>query len=406
MKKTIPFQKIYFFLCILIAFFLPVYIWAVPLLIVLLSLNWLMEGEFKEKFVRLKSNTSALVFIAFYLLYSIGMLWTENTDAGGFDLQVKLSLLLFPLLFGSSKHFAEIKSIKTILLAFIAGCFIATIICFSHAIYVGATQHEYNFTYTKLSVFLHPSYFAMYLSLAISILFFSFSSGKTITGKTYLDFILISWFWFSIIMLQSKAGILITGFLFILFLFKMLISKGKIADALIAITLLTGIYFLTNKYIITYDYSRINIAEHTLIEAKRDTTSKESNQVRILIWKASSEIIKSNILLGAGTGDVKDELMNKYKEKGMTGAIERSLNAHNQYIQTFIALGIPGIVSLLLLFTTGIWKGIKEKKWIYIYFLIITFLNFIPESMLEVQAGVIFYAFFNSLLLFSEAEKI
>ncbi|HEY4799610.1 MAG TPA: O-antigen ligase family protein, partial [Bacteroidia bacterium] len=329
-------------------------------------------------------------------------LWTENKDEGGFDLQVKLSLFLFPLIFGSSIHFSNLKSIKKILTAFIGGCFLAGLICFSHATYTWFAKHEDNFIYTQLSIFLHPSYFAMYISLAIAILFSFRSANKSITGNTTADFILILLFWFSIIMLQSKAGIIITTLLFVLFLFRSFFSRNTLLPAISLLILAGGIYFLTSKYIITYGYSRINIAEHTITETKRDTSSKESNQVRILIWKASVNSIKENLLIGVGTGDVKDELMKVYKEKGMTGALEHSLNAHNQYIQTFIALGIPGIAGLLLLFAAGAWKGFKQKKWLYLYFLLILFLNFIPESMLEVQAGTMFYAFFNSLFLFSE----
>lgn len=405
MKRILPFQQIHFYLCALIAFFLPVYVRAVPLLIVLLIINWIAEGEFKEKISNLKSNKLAFVFISYYLLFLIGMFWTENKNAGAFDLQVKFSLLIFPLLFGSSEHYIDKKSIKTIFIAFVLGCFIETVICFSHSIYIWLTQHEDNFTYTKLSIYLHPSYLSMYLSFAMAILILFLNSDESVTGKVYADVMLIIWFWFSIIMLQSKAGILITGILFVLFFFTMITSKKKMATALIAIIFLTGMYFLTNQYIITTDYSRINIAEHTIVKGKLDTTSKESNQVRILIWEAASEIIRNNFLLGAGTGDAKDELMKKYKEKGMTGALEHKLNAHNQFIQTFIALGIAGILGLLSLFVTGAWKGIKQKKWIYIYFLIIIFFNFIPESMLEVQAGTIFYAFFNSLLLFSNKQS-
>jgi O-antigen ligase len=413
MKNIFSIQKIHLYLCVLIAFFLPfqshdiqLLFQTVPILTCLLIINWIAEGDFNAKISNLKSNKPLLLFISFYLLYVIGMLWSKNMNYGGIDLQIKLSLLIFPIIFGSSKYFIRIKSLKIIFIAFITGCFIATIICFSNAMYIWITQNENDFTYTKLSVFLHPSYFAMYLSFAIAIIYSILISGKTITGKSVTYIFLIIWFWFSIIMLQSKAGILITGILFIVFFFRMVSVKKKIITALVAFIVLGCIYFAVTKYIITANHSRILNAEHQLIETKLDTTTKESNQVRILIWKASADIIKNNFLIGTGTGDVKDELMRTYKEKGMTGAFEHNLNAHNQFIQTFIALGVPGIVGLLSLFISGIWSGIKKRKWVFIFFMIITLLNFIPESMLEVQTGVIFFAFFNSLLLFSEAEPI
>lgn len=130
-----------------------------------------------------------------------------------------------------------------------------------------------------------------------------------------------------------------------------------------------------------------------------DNTTTESSKVRLLIWQTSAEIIKDNFLFGVGTGDVKDVLMSKYKEKGLTGAYKENLNAHNQFLQTFIALGLPGILLLLASFVFPFILAIKTRNYIYLAFLIIVFINFLTESMLETIAGVMFYAFFNSLLI-------
>jgi hypothetical protein len=47
----------------------------------------------------------------------------------------------------------------------------------------------------------------------------------------------------------------------------------------------------------------------------------------------------------------------------------------------------------------------NEKKIILVFFVALIALNFLPESMLETQAGVMFYAFFNSILVFSEPAR-
>ena len=43
----------------------------------------------------------------------------------------------------------------------------------------------------------------------------------------------------------------------------------------------------------------------------------------------------------------------------------------------------------------------KEGNWLYAFFLFSIIFNFLVESMLEKQSGVIYFAFFNALLYFT-----
>jgi O-antigen ligase len=99
-----------------------------------------------------------------------------------------------------------------------------------------------------------------------------------------------------------------------------------------------------------------------------------------------------------GTGDVKDHLLEKYREKQLYNALGLELNAHNQYLQTMLALGIIGLLILLLNIVLPALYGMEMKHYLYLIFLILVAFNFLFESMLETQAGVVFYAFFNAYL--------
>lgn len=129
-------------------------------------------------------------------------------------------------------------------------------------------------------------------------------------------------------------------------------------------------------------------------------SAEENTAVRYLVVLQSMEIIKQNLFFGAGTGDVKDELMEKYKEKNIIHAIGPPvLNAHNQFLETLIGLGIPGIFSLFILIFYSIYNGIWKRQILLFAFMLIIIFNFMSESMLNTQAGVLFFAFFNTLLL-------
>ncbi|MBI2269438.1 MAG: O-antigen ligase family protein [Bacteroidetes bacterium] len=142
-------------------------------------------------------------------------------------------------------------------------------------------------------------------------------------------------------------------------------------------------------------------------ETKIDKTSSESNSIRILIWQKDIELIKEYFFTGVGTGDVKDELFKKYRADGITGAYKVDpttdkpisiLNAHSQFLQTFIAIGILGFILFISGFVYPIINSIRRRNYLYLGFLVLVILNFTTESMLETQAGVLFYAFFNALL--------
>ena len=79
-------------------------------------------------------------------------------------------------------------------------------------------------------------------------------------------------------------------------------------------------------------------------------------------------------------------------------------NAHDQYVQTLIALGIAGLLLLITMIVAPAIFSVKREYYIYFAFLFIFGISMFFESMFERQEGVVFYAFFNALL-FSTARN-
>ena len=132
--------------------------------------------------------------------------------------------------------------------------------------------------------------------------------------------------------------------------------------------------------------------------------SIESNVVRRMIWICGVEVIRENAW-GVGSGDANAVLMKKYEEKGMTGAIAKEFNAHSQFLQTTIALGILGGVFLLSLFFVFIINAVKSKNVLLFVFLIFTLLNLLVESMFETESGIVFIFLFLCFL-YVDTEKL
>ena len=143
------------------------------------------------------------------------------------------------------------------------------------------------------------------------------------------------------------------------------------------------------------------------IVKQTDTLIQNSNSTveRLIIWKASLSLIRHNFIFGVGTGDVNDGLMKEYKERNFQAGLKKHLNSHNQFFQTFIALGITGVTILVLMILFPLILSLKRRDYRYFLFIMIIALNLAFESLFETQSGIVFYAFFNTLFFCTMQKK-
>ena len=196
------------------AFLLPIYRKVIPYIIVLLIITWLLDGDLVTKARRLSRSAhriNTLLFSGIYLIYLIGLLYTGNFSNGLFDAEVKLSLLIFPVIFSSmSENVLPASVVRKVLLSFVFGVLASMVLCYSVAVVnFLRTGLLTSFYYNNLAVLIHPSYLAMYVSFAIFILLY-FNVNGWIHKISYriLSILLVMGFELFIIMLSSKAGIL------------------------------------------------------------------------------------------------------------------------------------------------------------------------------------------------------
>ncbi|MFY9311415.1 MAG: O-antigen ligase family protein [Bacteroidia bacterium] len=414
-------QKAHIFLAGAIAFLIPSYPGALALAIGLFVLNWLCAPRLIKQGFKNVLNPVSFAMITVYLLYLLGMLYTENLKIGVETIETKFSFLILPFVFASYPDVTREK-LNTYLKLFIYGCSVNALMCLGRAIYrfakpvyVDLYGVPYDlgldyFYYNELSDFFHPSYIAMYCIFALFGIVYlqnrkEISIGINKTGIVWLAITTLLILY--TLLLSSKAG-WIGLFIFAAYFFIQLAGAKKIIQGALMLLLLgIAFYFLNLRYTPKFSVRipKMEVITQTLKgndnENKKITTSTDGTGSRILVWKAAIDIIKENVWFGVGTGDAKDKMLETYKAKGMVSEYESKLNSHNQFLNSFIALGIPGFLSLLLCLLIPAYYSLKEKYFLYIAFVGIAGLNFLFESMLERQAGVIYFAFFYSLLYFN-----
>jgi O-antigen ligase len=403
MTKQVLHTKAHFYLTLIIAFTLPL-ARLTPLFIILLLLNWVIEGDFSSKLKIIKKNKYARLFIGIYFLHILGLFYTQNIGAGLFDLQVKLSLLVFPVIF-CTRSFNE-DQLKKVFYAFILGGICSSLIMLSQATYTYLKYDQIRFFYEEFSILMHPSYLSMYLNLASGWVLIRIMQGKFSVNRWLNAIPIVVVVFFSIInvLLSSKMGLFTMFLMYFGLLVYSILKHRKYITGIVGVFFVAGFLYLAAHYLPDVR-RRVERSIAAITNTSPDKSETESTAVRLLVWKAANHVVSNNFISGVGTGDVKDELMKEYEKEGLTGAVEHKLNTHNAFYQIFVALGLIGFSLLVISLLMPIGSAFKSKDGIYLLFLLIMIFNFLSESMLETQAGVMFYAFFNSLLCFSNFAR-
>ena len=131
------------------------------------------------------------------------------------------------------------------------------------------------------------------------------------------------------------------------------------------------------------------------------TTSKQearsSTELRRVTWASSIAILLEHPG-GVGIGNAGIFLREKYAEAGENYALEKNLNSHNQFLQMGVEMGWAGVVIFIVFCLVILMKATRSGSIFYMAFVGLCFLNFLFESFLEVQAGVVFFYFFLTVL--------
>jgi len=383
-----PLKKTIVALLVLVAFSLP-FKFLVNLFIILEFVTWLFTNPFKKLFTKTKNTGILLAVFIFYLLHVVALLYTNNIQEGFFSLEIKISMLIFPLLFYTEEF--SIKQHQFFFKSFIVGTLLCCLLCLSRAFFFYFYTHENLFYYEGLSWFQHPSYLAMYVSFCCAVLLLINIFSKAIT---YISIIFFTLFVF---LLSSKTGIVI-HFITLVFSFASLLFKGKNYFKVVGISLVGLLICVSILFFIPAIKQRFIGASNALQSKDIDKTSTESTTVRMLIWNEAIQIIKQHPVIGVSPGNANDALYESYKKDGLTGAYEKKLNAHSQYFQTTIGLGLIGLLSLVSLFAVPLFTN---RNKMVVFFIGITALNFLTESMFQTMAGCIFFGYFYSLICFN-----
>ncbi len=219
LNRALIHQIVYLLGLALMLFCLPLSLYLISVAQFLLTLNWLLEGDFRRKAGLLRNNSSLIVFVSVFIIYGIGYFLSENKTLALFHLKNALPLLALPVIIGTSRH-PGARNMHYLLLVFCAGVITTAIVCILNYVIKGIPPGG---DFRQISIFIPHLRFAMMIVMAIVTLAFSLTYHRhvlPVLNQKIIKILLFSAILFLILFLfflRSATGIVllmaVAGFL-------------------------------------------------------------------------------------------------------------------------------------------------------------------------------------------------
>lgn len=372
---------------------------------------------------QLRTSQRRLLPIAFFLIISVSCLFSTNMQESARVLDKNLPFILLPLFWPYAQR-NRLIDCDRLLKFFVVGLIVSSVLLLMIALFKSLVFTDNGISFdsrilrdsridfstsivwggnyffsTGLSLFIHPTYLTMYLTLAIFIIT---ESTTPLLRTRYPGYAAIALFLIMIYLLSSRAGFLVLFVAVLLYLpwkFRANLTRKRLLIAVILFVVAAAALVRINP--------RLN---DLFIKLRTEGVSINPNatysyESRLLTWFSGIQLIKENAVFGVGAGDIQDVLMAFYKANGFSTCFERKYNVHNQYLETWLATGIPGLVVLLMMFGIPLYWSLRHQKKLLFLFILIVMANCLFESVFDRYYGIVFFTFFYCLFYIQPANQ-
>ncbi|WP_430404645.1 O-antigen ligase family protein [Fluviicola sp.] len=374
-----------------------------PLVILLFVL--IIAGYIKKE-ISWRWNAPGIFMMLLYLTYLVGIFFAHELSNGLKYAEYKLALLAIPLLLSIKPKF-ELKLHWSLV-----GLILGTLVVIGIGIVSSCNcynQHAwllYCFSSSYVSPVHHPSYFSGFLLFATAGAWIGYrKSRKGFSIYAVVAYSIITSFFYFLCL--SLAGMLFLGMVLIGLVVYYIHKKWGKWTALSIIVLGPVLLFLvlgklpgikddvalTKKGLLEYISS-----PKAFLNKRVNDPEIPGNQKRLVMWTVTSELILEHPF-GVGTGNVDEYLFARLDKYGFHQLVKDDLNPHNQYLQTTLEIGVLGLLILLALISSCIYIAIKYRSFLLLLLISGLAFNMLFESMLQRQSGVVFYAFWISIVV-------
>lgn len=343
----------------------------------------------------------------YWAVIAISMLWTADLATGVQVLHLKASLLVFPFCFlltdTSYLTPRRLRGLGYALLLSVCAALLYFLVLAVVNMVQGLSFTEFKntvfFSHEK-NGFRHHAYIALY---AVTVLVFVYTElvcywhqlkrwhrGMLLTAAAMATGY--------VVLVNSRAGMLAMGFTQAACLVHLAVTHRN--WKLVAGTALMLTVCIAAAMQLTGYTDRIN-----------ETVTNVEGDVRFQIYTDNWNAYRRQPLLGYGAGDYHAVQIQQYQAEHFDSGTAAEYNAHNQYLETLMAAGLPGLAALLFFLLAPLAVALRQRSRYRFQVALLTAIvafNLLFESMFERQMGLLFigslYAYM-ALILSGEENK-
>lgn len=327
------FERLSQIFAVLTAFALPLSTAALMIFFTAAVLCSLLAGNCYEKYLILRLNPMALMFIVFFALFLIGLSYTTAQWPRALHTITKYSkFLLGFFLFSIFKHE------KTAHFAFFAFLLAASLTLFLSLLkYFGHWDLLHRFV-SDSGVF-KDHIFTGFL-LAFSSYCFAIFAISIKNAWRWLFVVLFMLAAYNVLFINlGRSGYVVLFSLLLLLASQLFRWKGLLAGILISIFLCSGLLFLPDNF-----KERFNLI-HKEINQYKQGNFATSVGLRLEFYHNSFKLLKKHPWIGTGTGSFAQDYVSVSPDKQFA-----TQNPHNEYLNIAVQFGLLGVMVLLTLF--------------------------------------------------------
>jgi O-antigen ligase len=391
------------------AIFLPLRFNAkAPVFIALLLVFGYQQFQGKNRFIKTLFKSPFFWFIgAYFLLCLLSVLWSEDLSSGFRFALLQVSLPLLPLVYYQQ---LTQRQVKITLHLFMGSCFLLCL--YSLGVVMGSylkefPGHVHIFSDPNLWKVVDWTYISYFLPQKIDFHapFFSLYIGVCL--------IISSYYLYTAFPGGSKKRWLFYLFLCIFFLaFQGLLASRTALVATVLVISLAGVYTAVEarKYVLvgavllfTFGLGYLLYENVSYLQIK--LSSKAGVSERAFVWNVARDLLQENPITGVGVGDRQNRLMEAYEAMHFKEGLALELNAHNQFLDTGVALGFPGMVLFFAMLLSSLIFAFRRGNYILFCAVLTIGLCCITESIFQRQDGVLLFSFVVALLQFAPKRE-
>lgn len=383
-------------------------IW-LPIINAIMCISFVLLGLYHSRFrFRIHHIPKFLLFVSFYVLTAVSFFYSYNVPESLRILQLKLPLLLFPLVFAAGIDWKK-EQIRLLLLIFSWSVGIFCIFTISNAVWQallsGNIQDLFGYHIIPFK-YVYASVASLFCVFATVIHLNEMAEKKKLLLSHLLPLLL---FWTTLVLLSNRMGILLCILITLFYLHRVVQSVSvKLLTVLFIVIVLTGIY-IWNETFQEKVQVLMQFNSEKMIQLDQDASlgrTWDGLQLRLAIWDCAAGVIKKHLWAGVGVGDAQQTLQEAYEERKFYFASRyNSYNTHNQFIEQWLMTGIVGCILYILSLGFPLFQSLKSGKVLYTLFLTVFIFFCLTESLLEISKGVVWFSFFNSIFAFQLSDN-